>query len=76
MFIDQHACDVFWRVYLAQLAPEHPHHSAKPDSFGFGSEPALAAELAALVLAGSKRATTSLPVEFTSLGELLPRAGI
>jgi len=75
MFIDQDACDAFWREYLAHLPAEHPHHSAKPDAFGFGGEPALADELAALVIAGPKRATTSLPIEFTSLGEPLPRVG-
>lgn len=75
MFVDQTACDAFWRAYLAQLPEAHPHRSARPDSFGFGGEPALADELASLVLAGRKRATTSLPVEYTSLGERLPRAG-
>jgi uncharacterized protein YhfF len=75
MFIDLPACDSFWRRYLSSLTSDHPHHLAKPDSFGFGGEPALADELAALVLAGRKRATTSLPVEFTSLGESLPCVG-
>jgi uncharacterized protein YhfF len=75
MFIDAPACEAFWRAYLAQLSAEHPHRSARPDSFGFGGVPDLAEELAALVLAGRKRATTSLPVEYTALGEALPRAG-
>jgi uncharacterized protein YhfF len=74
MFIDQQACDAFWGEYLAQGSGE-PHHRARPDAFGFGGEPVLANELADLVLAGRKRATTSLPVEFTSLGEALPRVG-
>jgi uncharacterized protein YhfF len=75
VFIDLSACDAFWRAYLAELPADHSHHSAKPDSFGFGGAPALADELAALVLGGRKRATTSLPVEYTSLGAPLPRAG-
>lgn len=75
VFIDRPLCDAFWRAYLTQLPREHPHHRAKPDAFGFGDKPDLADELAALVLAGQKRATTSLPVEFSSLGEALPRAG-
>ncbi|PYM31010.1 MAG: ASCH domain-containing protein, partial [Candidatus Rokuibacteriota bacterium] len=33
-------------------------------AFAFGDSPALAKELAALVLAGHKRATASLPVQF------------
>ncbi len=75
MHIDRQACDAFWRSYVAQLPAGHPHHLAKPDAFGFGGEPDLANELAALVLAGTKRATTSLPVEFTSLNEPLPTVG-
>lgn len=75
MHIDHPSCDAFWSAYLAQLAPDHPHRAARPDRFGFGGEPALADELAALVLAGRKCATTSLPVEYTSLAEPLPRAG-
>jgi uncharacterized protein YhfF len=75
MFVDVSSCDAFWLEYLAQLPAEHPHRSAKPDAFGFGDEPALAEELAALVLAGRKRATTSLSLEFAVLGERLPVAG-
>ena len=75
MHIDDRACDAFWQAYLNGLAPEHPHRSARPDRFGFGGEPELAEELALLTLAGTKRATTSLAEEYTSLGEPLPRAG-
>src|SRR5688572_15327024 len=75
MYIDHSACSTFWREYLAQLPADHPHRSAKPDRFGFGGEPDLADELAALVLAGQKCATTSLPVEYSALGEALPCAG-
>lgn len=46
-----------------------------PDAFGFGGEPALADELAALVISGRKRATTSLAIEFTADGDPLPRTG-
>lgn len=75
MYIDLQACDAAWAAYLRDLEPEHPHRHLKPDAFGFGGEAELADELAALVLAGKKQATTSLPVEFTSLHEPLPRAG-
>jgi uncharacterized protein YhfF len=75
VFIDVAACDAFWRAYLAELPADHPHRAAKPDSFGFGDEPDLAEELAALVLAGQKRATASLAAEYTVLGEPLPQVG-
>lgn len=73
--MDRDACDAFWRSYLSQLPVEHPHQRMKPDAFGFGGEPALEDELAGLVLVGKKRATTSLAIEFTSLGEPLPVVG-
>jgi len=65
----------FWQRYVDTLPAEHPHHHARPDTFAFGDSPALANELAALVQVGRKRATASLPVEFTSLGLPLPTAG-
>jgi uncharacterized protein YhfF len=64
-----------WHDYLGTLPAGHAHRNARPDVFAFGDTPALADELAALVLAGKKRATASLAVEFTSLGEPLPVVG-
>lgn len=75
MNADPKACDAAWHEYVSQLSPDHPHRHAKPDAFAFGDEPHLADELAGLVLAGRKRATTSLAIEFTSLNEALPRVG-
>jgi uncharacterized protein YhfF len=75
MRADTKACEAFFRAYLSHLSPDHPHRAAKPDAFGFGGEPALADELADLVLAGRKCATTSLPIEFTSLNEPWPSVG-
>lgn len=69
------AAEAFWRHYLESLPAGHPHRHARPDVFAFGDSAALADELAALVCAGRKRATTSLPAEFTSLGQALPEAG-
>jgi uncharacterized protein YhfF len=65
----------FWRRYLEALPPEHPHRPVTPDAFAFGDSPELADELAALVRSGRKRATASLPVEFTAEGLPLPSAG-
>lgn len=64
-----------WQSYLNKLAADHPHRRIKPAAFAFGDTPALADELGALVKAGRKRATASLPVEFTSLGDPLPAVG-
>lgn len=65
----------FWDRYLASLPAQHPHRRVRPDAFGFGDTDALIDELAALVLNGKKRATTSLAVEFTSTGDPLPKVG-
>jgi len=67
--------EAFWQRYVATLPTEHSHRHAHPDEFAFGDSPALANELAALVQSGRKRATASLPLEFTSLGLPLPAAG-
>jgi uncharacterized protein YhfF len=72
---DAEACGAFWKHYLSHLPPGHPHHAAKPDAFAFGGAGALGQELAELVLSNQKRATTSLPIEFTSLNEALPTVG-
>ena len=69
------AAAIFWQRYVGTLPAEHPHRQAQPDAFTFGDSPALADELGALVQAGRKRATASLPVEFTSVGLPLPAAG-
>ena len=75
MTTDLKACNAYWREFVDSLEEKDPRRMAKPDAFGFGGEGALADELAALVLAGTKKATASLPVEYTALNESLPRAG-
>src|SRR5690349_3422946 len=65
----------FWQAFVESLPVDDPRRFAKPDAFGFGGNAQLADELAALVLAGRKRATASLPVEYSSLNEPLPKAG-
>src|SRR3954467_11421906 len=69
------ACSDFWLEYLASLPAAHRHRSVTPDAFAFGGSGAIADSLAGLVVNGTKRATTSLPVEFTALGDPLPEAG-
>jgi uncharacterized protein YhfF len=65
----------YWAEYVQSLPAHDPRRKANPDAFGFGGEGEIADELAALVLAGRKRATASLPAEYTSLNEPLPKAG-
>lgn len=68
-------CESMWRAFVNSLAADDPRRQARPDAFCFGDGAELADELAGLVLAGKKRATASLPIEYTALGEPLPKAG-
>jgi uncharacterized protein YhfF len=63
------------RHYRDGLTGPRAHHRIKPDTYAFGDSKKLADELAQLVVAGEKRATASLAVEFTSVNEPLPRTG-
>jgi uncharacterized protein YhfF len=72
---NQSKCDAFWTDFVQSLDRSDPRRTARPDAFGFGGEGELADELAALVLAGKKRATASLPLEYTALNEPLPKTG-
>src|SRR5262245_10992920 len=75
MPIDKPNCKAYWAEFVQSLPSHDPRRAAKPDAFGFGGEGEIADELATLVLAGKKRATASLPAEYTSLNEPLPKAG-
>src|SRR5262245_20780165 len=75
MPIDKAKCNAYWAEFTHSLPAHDPRRAAKPDAFGFGGEGEIADELAILVLAGKKRATASLPAEYTSLNESLPKAG-
>jgi uncharacterized protein YhfF len=65
----------FWNAYLATLGASHAHRHLTPEVFAFGDSSEMADELAALVLAGIKRATASLAIEFSAVGDPLPAAG-
>lgn len=69
------AVSAFWHGYLGTLADGHPHRALAPEIFAFGDSAELADELADRVLAGVKRATASLAVEFSAAGDPLPAAG-
>lgn len=75
MHIDRCQCRAYWLEFVKTLAPDDSRRSAKPDAFAFGGGGQIAHELAGLVLAGTKRATTSLPIEYTSLNQPLPVPG-
>lgn len=61
----------FWAAFRAAGGPAHDEY----DLVSFGDSPAMADELAALVLNGPKRATAGLLRDFTVGGEAMPRVG-
>lgn len=71
---NQAAVDHFWQAYLATL-PSGGEPPPQPEAWNFGDNPALADELAELVLAGIKTATCSALWEYEAEGELPPQAG-
>jgi uncharacterized protein YhfF len=70
--LDRTAALAMWREYLASTG-QPP--GEEPAVERFGDSASLADELLALVLAGTKRATAGLVVDFLDAGEPLPRVG-
>lgn len=74
MPIDTAAAEQLWKQYETA----HPDAARSASDYTverFGDSDALAGELLALVVAGVKRATSSLVREFTAEGDPLPRIG-
>lgn len=67
--------DQFWQDFLATLRPDAPAHTAAYVAEAFGDNPALADELAALVLEGKKTATCSSLWEWEAEANPLPASG-
>jgi uncharacterized protein YhfF len=66
----------FWQAYRAGLPAGSPLPGEDPpEAWRFGDNPALADELAGLVLRGIKTATCSAVTELEAAGEPIPRAG-
>lgn len=72
--IDTAAAIEFWEEYRA-ARPDRATDPEPPSAEVFGDHPELTDELLGLVLAGTKRATATLVVEFALDGQPLPRIG-
>ena len=70
------ALEQFWQAYLAGLPPDAPERQASFVAEAFGDNPALADELAALIVAGTKTATCSCLWEWEAEGQPLPTPGL
>ena len=73
--LDYDAAVQLWDAYAAAF-PERAAAAGEYSVEAFGDSPQLADELLALVLDGTKRATSSHVAEYVDEGEPLPRIGV
>lgn len=66
----------YWAQFLDSLPPESPYHSKTYVAEGWGDHPALADELGALIVQGTKTATCSALWEWEAEGNPIPQAGL
>jgi uncharacterized protein YhfF len=66
---------VYWEKFLATLPPDADYHSKSYIAEGWGDGPAMADELGALVVQGTKTATCSALWEWEDEGNPIPEVG-
>jgi uncharacterized protein YhfF len=74
--MNETAIQTYWQTFLDSLPADSPLRQAPYTAEPFGDSPALADELAALVVAGIKTATCSAVWDWEAEGESLPQAGL
>ena len=66
----------YWEGFLASLPLDSPYRSRSYVAEGWGDSPALADELGALIVQGTKTATCSALWEWEAEGNPIPQAGL
>ena len=66
----------YWEQFLASLPPDSPHRTKTYVAEGWGDSPALADELGALIVQGTKTATCSALWEWEAEGNPIPQPGL
>ena len=66
----------YWRRFLASLPPDSPYQTKTYAAEGWGDGPAMANELGALIVQGTKTATCSAVWEWEAEGNPIPEAGL
>ena len=66
----------YWEQFLASLPPDSPYHTKTYIAEGWGDGPALADELGALIVRGTKTATCSALWEWQAEGNPIPQPGL
>ncbi|HEX6035496.1 MAG TPA: ASCH domain-containing protein [Anaerolineales bacterium] len=68
--------ETYWEAFLASLPPDSTDRSKSYVAEGWGDSPALADELGALIVQGTKTATCSALWEWEAEGNPIPQAGL
>jgi uncharacterized protein YhfF len=66
----------YWEEFLASLPPDSPYRSKSYVAEGWGDSPALADELGALIVQGTKTATCAALWEWEAEGNPIPQVGL
>jgi uncharacterized protein YhfF len=74
--MSQETAKRYWDQFLARLAPESPYRTRTYVAEGWGDSPALADELGALIVQGTKTATCSALWEWEAEENPIPDVGL
>ena len=72
----QEVIEAYWQKFLSTLPGDSPYHTKTYVAEGWGDSPAMADELGALVVQGTKTATCSALWEWEAEGNPIPQAGL
>ena len=72
----QETIETYWQSFLATLPGDSPYRTKTYVAEGWGDNPALADQLGALIVQGTKTATCSAVWEWEAEGNPIPREGL
>ena len=72
----QESIEVYWQMFLSTVPDDSPYRTKTYIAEGWGDSPAMADELGALVVQGTKTATCSALWEWEAEGNPIPQAGL
>ena len=73
--MSQETIEAYWQRFLSTLPKDSPYHTKTYVAEGWGDGPALADELGALIVKGTKTATCSALWEWEAEGNPIPETG-
>ncbi len=72
----QETVEAYWQDFLSTLPTDSPYHTMTYTAEGWGDSPAMADELGALIVQGTKTATCSALWEWEAEGKRIPQVGL